>query len=198
MNTAFSIRRLAATLGSVAILSMGVGAVHAEDNISDAQLQSAKKAIAAIHATDQFDEFLPATARDLKDELMRKDPNLANVISETVDEQAMALVKRRADLEKEAARVYAKHFTQEELDQITAFYNSEAGKKLLSEGPNAARDILSAYDVWRQGIAQDLSTNVGKAMSQKVGSTKPAAPKATPAAPSAPEKSEPKAPVPSK
>ncbi|WP_295896089.1 DUF2059 domain-containing protein [uncultured Bartonella sp.] len=191
MNTAFSIRRLAATLGTVAIFSMGVNLAYADD-ISEAHLQSAQKAIAAIHATDQFDEFLPSTARDLKDELMRKDPNLANVISDTVDEQAMALVKRRADLEKEAARAYAKHFSQAELDQITAFYTSDTGKKLLTEGPVAVRDILSAYDVWRQGIAQDLAANVGKAMAQKVGTQK----RAAPAAPTAPSSAKPKAPVP--
>ena len=110
MNTAFSIRRLAATLGTVAILGMGVNFTYADD-ISEAQLQSAQKAIAAIHATDQFDEFLPSTARDLKDELMRKDPNLANVISDTVDEQAMALAKRRADLEKEGPCLCQAFFT---------------------------------------------------------------------------------------
>ena len=43
MNTAFSIRRLAATLGTVAIFSMGVNMAYADD-ISDAQLQSAQKA----------------------------------------------------------------------------------------------------------------------------------------------------------
>ena len=193
MNTAFSIRRLAATLGTVAIVSIGINFAHADD-ISEAHLQSAQKAIAAIHATDQFDEFLPSTARDLKDELMRKDPNLSNIISDTVDEQAMALVKRRADLEKEAARAYAKHFSQEELDQITAFYTSDTGKKLLTQGPVAVRDILSAYDVWRQGVAQDLATNVGKAMAQKIGAQKHNAP----AAPNAPSTSKPKAPAPTK
>ncbi|AQT47214.1 DUF2059 domain-containing protein [Bartonella choladocola] len=191
MNTAFSIRRLAATLGTVAILGMGVNFTYADD-ISEAQLQSAQKAIAAIHATDQFDEFLPSTARDLKDELMRKDPNLANVISDTVDEQAMALAKRRADLEKEAARAYAKHFSQAELDQITAFYTSDTGKKLLTEGPVAVRDILSAYDVWRQGVAQDLAANVGKAMAQKLGTQKRAAPNP----PAAAQSAKPKAPAP--
>lgn len=191
MNTAFSIRRLAATLGTVAILGMGVNFTYADD-ISEAQLQSAQKAIAAIHATDQFDEFLPSTARDLKDELMRKDPNLANIISDTVDEQAMALAKRRADLEKEAARAYAKHFSQAELDQITAFYTSDTGKKLLTEGPVAVRDILSAYDVWRQGVAQDLAANVGKAMAQKLGTQKRAAPNS----PAAAQSAKPKAPAP--
>ncbi|MHC5308129.1 DUF2059 domain-containing protein [Bartonella sp. LJL80] len=191
MKTAFSIRRLAATLGTVTILGLGVYNVQAQD-ISDAHLQAARKAIAAIHATDQFDDFLPSTARDLKDELMRKDPNLASVISDTVDEQAMALIKRRADLEKEAARAYAKHFSQAELDQIAAFYNSDTGKKLLSEGPVAVRDILSAYDVWRQGIAQDLATNVGKAMSAKLGSAQPAAA----VAPGAPSGTAPVAPKP--
>jgi len=63
---------------------------------------------------------------------------------------------------------------------------------LLTEGPVAARDILSAYDVWRQGVAQDLATNVGKAMAQKVGAQKHAAP----TAPAAPSSAKPKAPVP--
>ena len=49
MNTAFSIRRLAATLGTVAIVSIGINFAHADD-ISEAHLQSAQKAIAAIHA----------------------------------------------------------------------------------------------------------------------------------------------------
>ncbi|EJF88656.1 DUF2059 domain-containing protein [Bartonella tamiae] len=168
MNIVFSFRRLASVVGTVAVLSAGFSPAYAQE-ISDAHLQSARKAIAAIHATDQFDEFLPSTARDLKDELERKDPNLSNMISEIVDEQALALVKRRSDLEVEAARVYANHFSQAELDQIATFYESDTGKKLLSEGPSAVRGIISAFDVWSQGIAQDLATNVGREMAQRIG-----------------------------
>jgi len=142
--------------------------------VSDSHLKEARAAIAAIHATDRFDAFLGNTARELKNELMRKDPNLERIISETVEEEAINLAARRSDLEKEVARIYAKYFTEEELKQIAAFYSSDAGKKLLSQGPNAVVDADGAYNIWRQGIAQDLAANVGRNLTQKMNELLPA------------------------
>ncbi|RCL00107.1 MAG: hypothetical protein JSC189_001274 [Candidatus Tokpelaia sp. JSC189] len=167
MTIAISLRRFSASLGALVILSLGLGFVGAQ-SISNSHLQAARQVIAAINATDQFDIFLPRTARELKDGLMRKDPNLEKIISQTVDEQALALASRRADLEKEVARVYAKHFSENELNQITQFYNSPTGKKLLKEGPSAMADSIGAYDIWRQGISQDLVANVGKVLNEKL------------------------------
>lgn len=166
MTIAISFRRLIAPVGVAAVLGLGLGFASAQE-ISESHLQAARKAISSIHATDQFDTFLPSTSRELKNELMRKDPNLEKVISDTVDEQALELVPRRAALEKEAARAYAKHFTEDELKQIADFYSSETGKKLLKDGPAAMADTMEAYDIWRQGIAQDLAVNVGKALNIK-------------------------------
>lgn len=156
-----------APLGAAAVLGFGLGFACAQE-ISASHLHAARKAIADIHATDQFDVFLPGTGRELKNELMRKDPNLEKMISQTVDEQAMVLIPRRADLEKEVARVYAKRFTEDELKRITEFYSSLTGRKLLKEGPLAMADSVGAYDIWRQGIAQDLAANVGKALGDKL------------------------------
>lgn len=167
MKTIFTLRRLIAPLSAVAVFASCYSLAQADD-VSEAHLAAAQKAITAIHATDKFDDFLPGTARDLKNELTLKDPNFSDVISSTVDQQALELAKRRGDLEREAARAFAKHFTEQELNQIAAFYESGAGKKLLAEGPVATRDILQAFQVWREGIAQDLATNVGKALNDKL------------------------------
>ncbi|MBB5074051.1 hypothetical protein HNQ69_001185 [Bartonella callosciuri] len=164
MKTIFSFQRFVVYFGAVAVLVINIGTAHAQ-GVSDQHLDSARKAISAIRATDQFDSFLPNSARDLKDELIRDDPNLATAISDIVDKQALALAKRRSDLEKEIAHVYAKYFTQKELDTITAFYNSDTGKKFLTEVPNLARDSYSAFDSWRSVLMQDLIKNVKKEMS---------------------------------
>jgi len=140
----------------------------AAQEISQAHANAARAAISAIKATDRFDSFLSDISFELKNELMRKDPNLEEVISQTVEEEAIKLVPRRVDLEKEVALAYARHFSEEELNQIATFYNSEAGKKLLSAGPVAMEDTLAAFDIWRQGLAQDLSVNVARALSGKV------------------------------
>ncbi|MCZ2158441.1 DUF2059 domain-containing protein [Bartonella sp. 220] len=165
MKTIFSFQRFVVYLGVVAVLLMNIGMVYAQ-GVSDQHLDLARKAIRAIHATDQFDNFLPNAADDLKNELIRDDPNLATAISDIVDKQALALAKRRSNLEKEIAHVYAKYFTQKELDAITAFYNSDTGKKFLTEVPNIARDAYATFDTWRSALMQDLIKNVKKEMSE--------------------------------
>ncbi|WP_455475536.1 DUF2059 domain-containing protein [Bartonella sp. B17] len=172
MKTTLSFQRFVACFGTIAILVMNIGMVHAND-VSAQHLSSAKKAISAIHATDQFDSFLPTAARDLKNELIGDDPNLATTISELVDKQALALANRRSDLEKEIAHVYAAHFTQGELDAITAFYSSDTGKKFLTEVPSIARDAYSTFEAWRSVIMQDLVENVKKEMSKILNVDKP-------------------------
>jgi len=175
-------------LGSAAFLSVGaaLGFAGAQE-ISDAHVAASRAAVNAIKATDRFDSFLSDMSFELKNELMRKDPNLEEVISETVEEEAIKLAARRADLEKEVALAYVRHFSEEELTSIANFYNSDAGKKLLNEGPAAMDETLAAFDIWRQGMAQDLSVNVARALAQKVmpeGEAAPSEEQDTPSDPS--------------
>ncbi|WP_102830296.1 DUF2059 domain-containing protein [Bartonella bovis] len=171
MRTILSLQRFVILLGTVVIFIVNMGMVYAQD-VKDQHLDSARKMIKAIQATDQFDNFLPSAAYNLKNELISGDPNLATTISEIVDKQALALAKRRADLEEEIVHVYVKHFSQEELDTIATFYNSAAGKKFLTEVPNIARDSYSVFDKWRSTVMQDLVKNVEKEMVKILGLNK--------------------------
>lgn len=153
--------------------------VRADDAVTEEQLKAARAAISAINATAQFDNILPGLADQLKNQLIQATPNYQNEISTAVDEQALALAARRGDLEKEAATIYAKSFTVEELNAITAFYTSPAGKKLLSDGPIATREMAKAADIWAAGISRDLATETDKKLEEVLGAQKaeePAAP----------------------
>ena len=139
-------------------------------------VQAARAAITALGATDRLDNILPAVSDRLKTQLIQAYPNLEDKISQTVDAEALKLAPRRGDLEREAALVYAKAFTVEELNAITAFYSSEAGKKLLKDGPIALRELMKAADIWTAGVARDLEKQANEAMLKEVGAT-PEAPK---------------------
>ncbi|MBB3234160.1 DUF2059 domain-containing protein [Phyllobacterium endophyticum] len=185
MNRATGFRRLIAPL-AVVIMIGGLGAAQAQDanansNVTPSHLAAARAAISAIKATDQFDTILPNVAQQLKVELVQKDPNLESIISAAVDEQALALAARRADLENEAARAYAVSFNEEELNAITGFYNSEAGKKLLSEGPIVTREVMKAAGIWQRGIARDLAQAVAEKVVAAAAATAPAQAPAAPA-----------------
>lgn len=124
--------------------------------VSESHLSAARKAVDAIGATDEFDNILLNAANQTKAEFIPNNPDLQSEISNMVDEKALELASRRAALETEVARVYAQLFSEAELNQISEFYSTEAGQKLIELGPQAARDSMGAANVWTNGILRDL------------------------------------------
>lgn len=154
---------LGRTVAATAILlsAVMVPSLRAQD-VTEDQLKAARAAITAIAATNGFDSILPGLAERLKTTLIQSSPNYEELITKTVDEKALELAARRADLEREAATIYAKTFTVEQLNAITTFYNSDAGKKLLNDGPIASRELLKAADIWAAGVSRDLNAAATK------------------------------------
>ncbi|WLR94511.1 DUF2059 domain-containing protein [Shinella zoogloeoides] len=157
------------TLAVTLIVSAGLaGAAKAQD-VTDEQIKTARGAIDAIGATSRFDDILPGLAARVKATLVQASPNHEAEINTVVDEQALALAPRRADLEKEAATIYAKTFTQDELKAIAEFYNSAVGKKLLADGPIATREVMKAAEIWATGVDRDLRAESGKKLDAMIG-----------------------------
>jgi len=167
MNLALRSRRLAAAFGTLALV-VGASLPAAAQEISDTHLAAARAAMASLHATDQFDYVLPDAALSLKGELIQKNPDLQALITEVVDQTAFALAARRGDLEREAAAIYARAFSEAQLKEVSAFFTSETGKKLLDDTPAITRDIMRAGEIWQNGIARDLAMQAGQELARRV------------------------------
>ena len=156
--------------GMLALAAVGLMAVAPAkaQEATPARLAAARSAVDAIDSTEQFDNILKNAATQIKADLIGSNPNMQSEISDMVDERAIALAPRRVDLENEVARVYAKLFTEQELKDIAAFYGSEAGKKLLKQGPVASREMMVAADVWSNGIVRDLRASAAEGMASIV------------------------------
>jgi hypothetical protein len=174
MTLLHRVRRLSAALAA-SVLVATASPLFAQE-ISDAHLKAAREAVDAINATDMFDGILPAAAAALKTTLIEKNPDLQQLITEKVDQKALEMAGRRADLEKEAGLAYARVFSAEDLNAIATFYNSPAGKKLLADGPIVTREVSKAADIWQRGIVRDLAEVVGKELKEAVDSRAQAAP----------------------
>lgn len=162
------LRRFGAGLIVATSLALAGGSAHAQDLAPD-HIAAARAALSALKATDQFDNIIPGSAERLKVSLIRANGDLQEIISATVDEEALKIVPRRADLEKEAAEIYAKSFTKQELEAITEFYNSGPGKKLIENGPLVTRELLKSAEIWSAGIARDLAQNVNVKLQETIG-----------------------------
>ncbi|WP_162652433.1 DUF2059 domain-containing protein [Lentilitoribacter sp. Alg239-R112] len=179
-------RKIAFGTGLILALSP-INSTFAQD-ISADHLKVARQAIGALKVTASFDDILPATSERLKASLIQANPNFSDEISLTVDEEAIKIAGRRSALEEEAAMIYAKKFSLAELTEIAAFYNTEAGKKLLQSAPSAGRELLRAAEIWAGGISRDLSAAANVALKEKLtkaADVKPETPAEGDAAPKA-------------
>ncbi|RIK83719.1 MAG: hypothetical protein DCC69_13910 [Hyphomicrobiales bacterium] len=172
MNLASRSRRLVAAFGALALV-VAAGLPAAAQDIAESHLSAARAALQALKATEEFDIILPSAAQALKSELIQKNPDLQELIIEVVDQTAFALAARRGDLEREAATIYARTFSETELSEISAFYTSSTGKKLLNEGANVTRGVLQAADIWQRGIARDLAQQAGEEIARRVAASQP-------------------------
>jgi hypothetical protein len=172
MTLKSSVRRAAIAVTAFALIA-AAAPVFAQENVSESHLKAARAALAAIGATEDFDGILPQAAAALKQELIQRNPDLQEIIIKTVDEETLKLAVRRADLEKEAALAYARVFSEDDLKAIAAFYITETGKKLLSDGPIVTREIFKAAEIWQRGVARDLGTNVGAILAEVIKSQAP-------------------------
>lgn len=146
--------------------SMLAPATFAQEIDAD-HLVAARKALTASTASASFDRILPALANRIKTQRISARPDLSDQISTIVDTKALELAARRGDLEKEAATIYAKVFSKEELEAIRAFYTSEAGQKFLSEAPIVSRQMREASQIWAGGLTRDMAKAVADEMKKQ-------------------------------
>jgi hypothetical protein len=147
---------------------ISIASTASAQEIAESHLKAAREAIVALTATRQYDDILPQAAQALKQELIQKNPDLGQIITQLVDTETLAVAPRRGDLEREAATIYAKIFTEQQLKEMTEFYRSDTGKKLLEDGGLVARQVHEAAGIWQRGVARDLAQTVATKLQEVV------------------------------
>ena len=134
---------LAATLALVCL----AGEVRAQAPTPGA-LAAAKELVVVKGAAAMFNPLVPGVIESAKNSFLPTNPQLAKPLNDV----ALALRKeyeaRTGEVVDEVARVYAAHFTEQELKDIIAFYKTPTGRKLLAEEPRVLEDGMKAAQDW--------------------------------------------------
>ncbi len=62
--------------------------------------------------------------------------------------------------------VYARHYTRSEIQQLTAFYQSPLGQKVVATNPAVVQDSMEVGQIWGQQIAQRVMAKLQAASPQ--------------------------------
>jgi hypothetical protein len=151
-----SISRIFLGVAALVVTAMVAAAPGRADDITPSHLAAALEAVHSAKASKGFDNVLPLLSEKVQDEIIRLRPDLYKQITDVVQQEALKLVARRADLDTDVARIWANAFSEEELKSITAFYKSPAGLKYSDLGPQVFSSQLQAVKAWSDRLGQEL------------------------------------------
>jgi len=136
------VRKLLVTLACCLLLSPSSALADAAEK--DATI---RKLIEVTGATQMGSQLVANLLEQLK-------PAFPHVSAETWDELASLLPPAEAaDL---IVPIYAKHFEQEELEALLAFYESPTGQKMLAKMPEVMQESIEVGNDWGRRKAQEL------------------------------------------
>ncbi len=145
--------------GLVGLALLAAPSLASAQEISASHLAVALDVVKSAKASRGFDNVLPGLAAKVEDRLIRLRPDLHKEITTAVEAAALKLASRRADLDNDVARVWAKAFDEKELKTIADFYKTEAGQKFAEVGPSVYTGTLDAVQRWSDRLGEELLDN---------------------------------------
>lgn len=115
---------------------------------SAASIAAAKELIAMKGGVQMFDGMTMGVIESAKNAFLPSNPNLAKPLGEVTAQLRAEYEPKKAEVQEQVARAYAKHFTEAELKDLVAFYKTPLGKKVLTEEVAAVEDGFKRAQDW--------------------------------------------------
>ena len=115
------------------------------------------KQIIEIKGVDKlFDPLIRGVVEKVKNQYMQTNFMWAKDLNAVSDQLIKQYQPRTAELVDETARIYASHFTEAELKQILAFYQSPVGRRVVTEEPRALDQSMANAGVFGDKLSEEI------------------------------------------
>lgn len=144
-------------LACVAVICLAVPqAAFSQQQPSAASLAAATEIIDAKGSMVIFEPLVPGVVEQAKNVFLQTNPNLSKDLNEVAANLRKQLALRIGNLKAESAKVYASHFTEQELKEIAAFYKTPLGKKMIDEEPKIVDSTLRMAQDWANRLSEEV------------------------------------------
>ena len=160
------LRRYGTALVLVGVLSAPALAQTAAKP-SPEQIALARAVLDFTGARKSFDNVVPKLLTDARNVILRTRPTLQADLDPAAMNVATKLAASDEELVNEIAVVYAQKFTEAELKEIAAFYQSPTGKKMTAELPSVLAESYKVIQDWSRKMSVTVMTELRAEMKKK-------------------------------
>lgn len=124
---------------------------------SAAALGYAKEILTSKHVESIYQGAVPGLVQRTKDVLLQNNLNYQKDLNEVAVKVAKDLAGREKEIGEEMAKIYASTFTEQELKELSAFYKSPLGVKVIAQEPGAFVAARQFMDQWAQKFSEEIN-----------------------------------------
>ncbi len=158
------------TLKSVflaALLSVTLTSVAPAQELSPEHLELARRFVDITDQSRLYEVTLIETGISTMRTLVSQNPDIADDVSDAIGEVIQRYADRRDELFDQFARVYALRLTQEELEVIVEFYETDIGQKLARENAAANTDLKTVVQIYTANLNREFFAAVRAILREK-------------------------------
>ncbi len=125
-----------------------------------ATVATAKQILTVTGATTVFQPLIAGVVEQARILYLQQNPGLSKDLNEVAAKMRADLDPRFSELLEQMAKMYADAFTQQELKDILAFYQSPTGKKLLNQQPKLVDASMNFAQDWANKLSEEVTTKM--------------------------------------
>jgi uncharacterized protein len=134
---------------------------------SPASILIAKQILELKGVKGLFTPLVRGVVEKVKDQFMQTNFMWAKDLNEVAAQLEKDYAPRVNDLIDESARIYASHFTEAELRQILAFYQTPLGRKVIVDEPKALDESMANAGNWGDKLSQEVLVRMRDEMKKR-------------------------------
>lgn len=124
--------------------------------VSASALQAARDLLAAKNVGQIYSNAVPNIIERAKAQLLGNNLNYQKDLNEVAAVIAQQNVGKEKEIGEQMAKIYANDFTEQELKDLTAFYRSPLGQKLLTTEPKSIQASMQYMNGWAQNFGEHV------------------------------------------
>jgi hypothetical protein len=134
---------------------------------SPSHTQAAVEFLQLSGVTKGFEDMIPQFLDQVRLRYVGQRPEIADMINDASLAVVPEFVKRRDDLNKDLAKIYTARFTEDELNQMVAFYKTPAGQKFSTLQAEVLQASVPVVQAWSRKLSTDMAQRIKEEVAKK-------------------------------
>src|ERR1700758_4407727 len=134
---------------------------------SPSAIAAAKDLLAVKNVNQVYASAVPNIVQRTKDSFLANNLSYQKDLNEVALTVAQSMAGKEKEIGEQMAKIYANDFTEQELKDLSAFYKSPLGAKLLAMEPNAIQASMIFMNQWAQSFSEQVANEFRSEMKKR-------------------------------